>query len=370
MATGRPLRVGIISANWGMIAHLPAWCGNGIEVAAVCTAHEETARAAAERYGIGRAYWDYRELAADPTLDIVDVGTRPDLRRDMVLAALSHGKHVFAAANFAADIAAAREMRNAARQAGTVCMLDSTLTVVSAHRELARQIKAGLIGRPISVSAKFQIGLFNGPEPIGAHWRWFGVKRHGASAMRNLGTHALHLLVELFGSVEAVAAQEACAQREWRFPDGSIQTPEVADTAQLLLRFASGTIGTLDLGWANPALVGWRLQVNGEIGTLAAEAPGSWFPTSHSVQLMQGRDAEALAAVKLAHDPSPELQAGAPPQATDIARLLAGFVAAIDGDRGLAQPDFERACHIETVLEAARLAITDRRWVDLDEIAE
>lgn len=370
MAAGRPLRVGIVSANWGMVAHLPAWRANGVEVAAVCTAHEKTARAAAERYGLERAYWDYRDLAADPTLDIVDVGTRPDLRRDMVLTALAQGKHVFAAANFAADIAAAREMRDAARLARTVCMLDSALAVIPAHRHIARAIREGEIGSVASFSARFQIGLFNGPDPIGAHWRWFGVKRHGASAMRNLGTHSLHLLVDLFGPVEAVAAHEAYAQGEWRFPDGATQAPEVADTAQLLLRFASGTIGTLDLSWANPALVGWRLQVNGENGTLAAEAAGVWFPTSHSVRLMQGRDAEPLCAVELARDPSPELQAGAPPQATDIARLLAGFVAAIGGDRSLAQPDFESAYHVEKVLEAARLAIADRRWVDLDEIAE
>lgn len=363
------MRVGVISGNWGMTAHLPAWRANDVEVAAVCTAHEDTARAAAERYGIERPYWDYRALIADPTLDVIDVGTRPDLRRDMVLSALARRKHVFAAANFAADIDAAREMRDAAREAGTVCMLDSTLAAIPAHRELARRLHAGEIGRPVSLSARLQISLFNGPAPIGAHWRWFGTARHGASAMRNLGTHALHCLIELVGPVAAVAAHEAFAQDEWRFPNGTTQRPEVADTAQLLLRLAGGTIATLDLGWANPARVGWHLQINGERGTLAAQAPGAWFPTSHTVTLLAGRDAGPLEPQALQRSPPVELPAGAPPQATDIARLLEEFVADVRGERRGAQPDFERAFDVERTLEAASRAIDARRWVEIEEIA-
>lgn len=366
----RQLRAGIISANWGMTAHLPAWRANGVEVAAVCTAHEETAHAAAIKYGIEKAYWDYRKLVADPSLDIIDVGTRPDLRRDMVLAALAHGKHVFASANFAADIDAAREMRDAARESGTVCMLDSTLAAIPAHRQLGRAIADGDIGAPVSVSARFQISLFNGPSPIGAHWRWFGEKRHGASAMRNLGTHSLHCLIDMLGPVEAVIAQERFAQREWRFPDGSTQVPEVADTAQLMLRFAAGTIGTLELGWANPALPGWYLQLNGTTASLVAESPGNFFPTSRDVSLRKGRNAQPFAPLAIEPVALPDIPASAPPQATDIARLLKRFVTAIRGDEKPAQPDFDRAFHVEAVLEAARRAIVQESWVAVAEVGE
>ena len=42
------LRVGIISAAWGAQAHLPAWRAvPGVEVVGICTAHQETAEAAA-----------------------------------------------------------------------------------------------------------------------------------------------------------------------------------------------------------------------------------------------------------------------------------------------------------------------------------
>ena len=55
----KTLRVGIISANWGAMAHLPAWRGvPGVEVTAICTSRRETAEAAAARFGVARPFWD------------------------------------------------------------------------------------------------------------------------------------------------------------------------------------------------------------------------------------------------------------------------------------------------------------------------
>ena len=49
----RPLRVGIISANWSLRVHGPAWRRiKGVEVAAICTAHQEMAEAAAREFDV------------------------------------------------------------------------------------------------------------------------------------------------------------------------------------------------------------------------------------------------------------------------------------------------------------------------------
>ena len=61
MSTSDRLRVGFIGANgrWGPRAHVPALQRlPETEIYAVCTAHEDTARAAAEKYGVERAYSD------------------------------------------------------------------------------------------------------------------------------------------------------------------------------------------------------------------------------------------------------------------------------------------------------------------------
>ena len=113
MAANR-LRVGIISANWGVAAHLPAWRAHpDIEVVGICTAHQDTAEAAATANDIPRAFWDYRTMAQDPEIDIVDVGTRPNLRYDMCLSALNGGKHVYMGVPFADSMEHARALHDA-----------------------------------------------------------------------------------------------------------------------------------------------------------------------------------------------------------------------------------------------------------------
>jgi predicted dehydrogenase len=355
----KPLRVGVIGANWGMLAHLPAWREVGVEVAAVCTTRRETAEAASATYGVPKAYWDYREMVADPDLDIIDAGTRPDLRRDMVLAAVAHGKHVYASANMAATLDAAREMRDAVRAAGVVAALDSTMAETPAHRQLRTMIDEGYLGRPAVVQTRFHISLFNGPNPAGDYWRWFATASHGASAMRNLGTHSLHLLVSLLGPVEAVVAQETMGLSPWRFADGVEITPETADTGQMLVRFRSGVLGTVTTAWSTPSLTGWRMELSGDQGTLISQYPG-FFPAGPDVELLAGQDGKPPERVAV---PAPS-SFGQPltfEHSHDIAGVMRGFVAAIRGE-GTVSPDFEQAFHVEAVLDAARRSIAEKCW--------
>ena len=95
------LRIGIVGADargqgWAPLAHFPALRSlPEYEIAALCTAHEDTARAAAERYGVAKAYHDYREMFADPGIDVVSVVVRAPNHHEVVMAALEAGKPVY-----------------------------------------------------------------------------------------------------------------------------------------------------------------------------------------------------------------------------------------------------------------------------------
>ena len=120
------IRVGIISANWGITAHLPAWRANpDVEVVAICTAHRETAEAAARAHHIPRPFWDYRTMAEDPEIDLVDVGTRPNLRHDMCMRSLKAGKHVYTGVPFAATLEHARELKETQLHSQRVGAIDA-----------------------------------------------------------------------------------------------------------------------------------------------------------------------------------------------------------------------------------------------------
>ena len=79
MTQSNPLRVGLIGAGgrWGPRAHVPALQGvPTTELFAVCTAHAETAQAAAQKFGVECAYGSDATLNADKRVEAVAVAVR------------------------------------------------------------------------------------------------------------------------------------------------------------------------------------------------------------------------------------------------------------------------------------------------------
>src|SRR5437763_1051848 len=110
------LKVGIVGADaqgqgWAPIAHFPALRAlPEFEIAALCTTRAESAAAASARYGVPLAYHDYRALCANPDIDVVSVVVRAPNHRDVVMAALAAGKHVYCEWPLGIDSAQAEEM--------------------------------------------------------------------------------------------------------------------------------------------------------------------------------------------------------------------------------------------------------------------
>ena len=365
------LRVGIISANWGAVAHLPAWRAvPGVEVVGICTSRRETAEAAAQRFQVERPFWDAEAMIRDPEIDIVDCGTRPSIRHKMVLSALANGKHVYNGIPFATDLDRARELHQAWVASGRVAVVDAFSQYLPAHRFAQKLIEDGLLGQPFGSTCMFNLPLFNAPNPH-FPYNWFWQAGHGVSALRNLGSHALHMLVHLFGEVEELVAHDGRLLNEWRFPDGTIITPETNDFAALLLRFASGMVLQLQVSWSATLGAGWMLDAFGSNGRFVATAPS--FPTSRDTVLQAGRLGAALETIeipaRLLHTPEIGLTAEAPMQpAHPMALSMHRMVEAIRGD-GRASPDFAQAWTVERILEAARRSAAERRWLRLAEIA-
>jgi predicted dehydrogenase len=365
------LRVGIISANWGAIAHLPAWRAvPGIEVIGICTARRETAEAAAARHGIARAFWNAEAMISDPDIDIIDCGTRPGIRHPFVLSALAKGKHVYNGVPFAADLDRAREMHRAHKASRSVAIVDAYSQWLPAHQMAKQMLGDGFLGQPFGGTCFFNLGLFNQPNPH-FPYNWFAKSGQGVSAMRNLGSHALHMAVFLFGEVEEVIADDRQLLSEWRFPDGSGIEVETNDFANMLLRFRNGMVMQLQVSWSATVGRGWHLEAFGSKGRLQLAAPS--FPTSLDTALHAGslgsRGLEQVAIRDHSMNP-PEIsiRSDAQPQASHgMAISMLNMKKAIQGN-GAAAPDFDQAWAVERVLDAARRSSEERRWVHLNEI--
>lgn len=369
------LRVGIISAAWGGFAHLPAWRAlPGVEVTAICTSRRETAEAAAARLGIARPFWDAQAMCADPDLDIIDCGTRPAVRLPMILAALAHGKHVYNSAPHAPHWQGALAIDAAWRQSrGAVGTVDAFSQYLPALRHMADLVAQGFIGTPLGGGCSFNLSLFNRPDPRFAY-NWFADPAAGVSALRNNGTHLLHMLlpmlVQVAGPVRRVTGKERRLLDVWQFADGTSIKPGNADHVDALLEFASGLVLPMQASWSMSGHSGWSIDLFGTEGRLLARSPT--FPAARECTLHGAKAGSSLEPLAIPEDYYAAQGIGIdadafPPPSYPMALTMQAMLAAIRGE-GRAAPDFAAALDVETVIEAIRLSGERGEWVSVASI--
>ncbi|GAA0319156.1 Gfo/Idh/MocA family oxidoreductase [Sphingomonas oligophenolica] len=367
----RPLRVAIISAAWGAFAHLPAWRAiPGVEVTAICTSRRETAEAAASRLGLPRPFWNAAALATDPDIDIIDCGTRPSIRLPMVLAALAGGKHVYNASPHAPDWPGAKAIDAAWRASGRIGVVDAFAEWIPAQRQMKAMVEAGYIGAPFGGTCHFNLSLFNRPDKR-FPYNWFAQAGQGVSAVRNNGSHALYALIDLFGPVAELVADDRQLLGKWEFADGDAIYPETNDFVSVILRFGSGLVLQMQISWSMALHDGWLIDVFGKQGRLVASSPT--FPTARDCTLRGGQLGGALEPIDIPDAfrsvPGIALDWQSEPQPSfPMALSMHAMVEAIHG-RGRATPDFARALEVERIQEAIRLSSLERRWVRVADIA-
>ncbi len=111
--TGKKVRWGIIStANIGTEKVIPGIMASAhSEVTAISSRDLATARTAANRLGIKKAYGSYEEMLADPQIDAVYNPLPNHLHVDWTLAAARAGKHVLCEKPMALNVADAERLR-------------------------------------------------------------------------------------------------------------------------------------------------------------------------------------------------------------------------------------------------------------------
>jgi len=294
----RPLRIGIIGANWSLKVHGTAWrLLPGVEVAAICTAHRETAEAAARTFGVPKSYWSVADLVADPDLDIIDVGSRPSFRYDMVMAALAAGKHVYDALPFATDVRRSRELLEAQRRSGKVGVVDAQFRWVPAGRHMKALVDQGFLGLPLGFNVQLLLPLQrrdDKPYPHSVYpeggispYHWLAEADSGAGGWRNFGAHSVLFLSHLLGRVEQAVGATRTGVPQWTLPDGTQLSPRTEDLGCATLALENGAIGNVQTGWCVPDAACLRVEIWGDRGRLLLEDPT--FGDGVAARLYAGR---------------------------------------------------------------------------------
>jgi predicted dehydrogenase len=244
MSDKQPIRVGVIGTGFGALVQIPGFTRTpGFEVAAVASGRAARAQQAAEKFGIPKHYGDYRQMLANEDLDLVSITTPGYLHHEMVLATAEAKRNILCEKPFALNLGQAREMVDAAEQAGVFNAIDHEFRCLPARIKMKELADQGYLGEVRSV-----VVVNNSPvlvDPNKRTWDWWSDKSKYGGVLQAFTSHLYDLVLWMFGDVTRVCAQLDTFTKQRPTPEGEWRDVTSDDQNVTLMRFASGAQGTI-----------------------------------------------------------------------------------------------------------------------------
>src|SRR5260370_21360962 len=115
----------------------------------LCDVDAERTQGKAEEFGFERWTTDWRTLVRDPSLEVVAITTPNHLHREMAVAALAPGKHVYCEKPMANSLADAKAMAGAAGHSNQITFLGYSFAKNPALSTAKRLLEERMIGRAL-----------------------------------------------------------------------------------------------------------------------------------------------------------------------------------------------------------------------------
>ena len=341
-----------------------------VRLVALAETPEPKAHEMAAQFGFARATADWRDLIADLGVQIVSITTPNGMHREMALAALGAGKHVWCEKPMALTLDDARAMEAAARASGLKTQLGYNYTANPAFTHACRLVRSGEIGRIVHIRGWVDEDYQADPA---LPWSWRAkLQDAGLGALGDIGCHLISLLTGLAGPIDSVVGEIDTIHRTRPLPDGSGEASvENEDAASSLLTFTSGVKGVMTASrsaWGRKSRLGF--EVHGTTGMVIYDQER--MNELHLFRNKGDRATQGFTTILSAPEhppygafcPAPGHQLGF----NDLKVIeLAGFLRAIRDDTRPAL-DFTAGLEIEKAIHAIALSAREGRRVRLDQM--
>jgi predicted dehydrogenase len=278
------LGMGLIGPGFIAAHHLDAVRRLGdVDIIGIAGSSLDSAKKRARELGVARAYASYRELLADPAVQVVHNTTPNHLHKEISLAALRAGKHVISDKPLAANVQESRELFDAARDAGVANVVTFNYRGHALVQQARAMIAKGKLGAPVLVHGRYLQDWLTDERTY--TWRLDPKLGGASSALGDIGSHWCDLAEHVTGARitavladlhTAVPVREAplASAKAFAKQSKSAQRCKLAisseDLACVLLRFDNGARGSLVVGQVLPGHKNdLRLEVNGRLASLA-----------------------------------------------------------------------------------------------------
>ena len=219
----------------------------------------------AEKYGATKAYGSYADMAADPDVDIVYIGTPNDSHLELTKLYLNAGKHVLCEKPMGVNLKQTSEMADLAREKGLFLMEGMWTRFFPVIQKMQSWLKEGKIGTPRMLNANFGI-------ESGDNWR----KSYALSggSLLDVGIYPLAFTMLMFGN-------DYSALKGF-----SLNNSDGIDEVNNFIMHYRDRLATIASG------VGQRMNnkvyIEGDKGRIMID--GMWWNPKHAVLTLGGKD--------------------------------------------------------------------------------
>lgn len=385
----KQLRVGMIGYKFMGKAHsnayrsLPMFFPKALkpEMVAICGRNSSAVQEAADQLGWRESVTDWKQLVNREDIDLVDINAPSDAHKEIALAAAKAGKHIFCEKPLALTLADAREMLQAAEDAGVTHMVGFNYRFSPAVRLAKKLIDSGRLGQIYHFRAWFLQDWIMDPQfPL--VWR-LQKEVAGSGSHGDLGAHLIDLAHYLVGDMQEVIGMSETFIKERPIASemtglsakgsegGPMGQVTVDDATLFMTRFENGALGSFE---ATRFAAGHRstnsFEINGSLGSVKFD-----FERMNELEVYFTTDDEDVQGFRrvLATDPVHDyMEAWWPPghtigfEHTFTHEFLELSNAISEGRQPV--PNFADGVKCQAVLEAVDKSIEERRWVQLSEM--
>lgn len=333
----------------------------------LCDVPAEKASGFADQFGFARSTDDWRDLIADPKVDIVCITAPNKVHKEMAIAALAAGKHVHCEKPMALTLQDARQMVDLSERANAKTVVGYNYLQNPAFEHARKLIADGAIGRVVHFRGAVDEDYQADPELA---WTWRATRAEaGLGTLGDLGCHLISLAHALVGPIESLIADTRIvhATRPVSGNDRERRAVENEDIASAILSFrcgVQGVISTSRSAWGRKSYIAF--EVHGTEGMITFDQE-----RMNELRLYQNRGPAAEQGFKTlltgpAHAPYGLFVPAAGHQLgfNDLKVIEAHeLLSAVQEDRP-ASPSFADALHFEEVIHAiAKSSETGQRVV-------
>ena len=357
MAAFERLRVGLIGAagRWGPWAHVPALQGlPETDLYAVCTAHADTAQAAADQYGVKHAYSDVKALGKDPRVEAALVAVRVPAHYTLSKDALEAGKHVYCEWPLGANTQEAEELAALARRKKLLTMVGLQRRASPAYLHMRELIGNGYVGEMLSVNMSL---MNSGVLTRTSDRTWQRDAKLGANPFTITFGHVFDAMCMVVGELAEVSAIVTTQVPQWLETDTKRYVDTTApDNVMLHGRLENGAVVTANVGVHPYHGSGYRFEIYGKEGTLAMIGGGEAGQEANRKIMGGHKDDQDLKELpvpeRLKWVPEPVRKVG---RSYDVGQMWVNFSKAIRAGKSV-EPDFDHAVRRHRMLDAIRRA--------------